>query len=467
MEDVEANRLSIEFMSDIPIEDFKDDLFNRHPFAIQIAEEIINRTNTSSIVIGIYGEWGEGKTSALNLIRKELEKSDRIIVVKFNPWLFNDESQLVMMFFSILIETLKILGKKSEIGKFITKYAGIAGCVNISVPGISIKPEKLMNEMGKIISGNDPEKLKYKIGEELKNNNKRVVVIMDDIDRLDKNEIQSVFKLVKLTADFDNICYLLSFDDNRVATALCEKYGKDKNDIPAGHNFIEKIVQVPLRIPKIDKISLRHYFENNIIQTLIDTRTSWKKEDLSSFGKYFIDSLEIKVTTPRICKRFANALRYKLIALKDEVGIVDLITLTCIEVFYPKVYNTIRNHPELFSGNPSSDFLSNTEYLKPLAKEIIEQATSDLATQEKTQITRLIRQLFPQISILLEDISLGNTENNWEEEWTRNRRIASRYYFHRFFSYSIPKFDISDTIVRNLIRDIKSKNMVLPTLVWN
>lgn len=94
----------------------------------------------------------------------------------------------------------------------------------------------------------------------------RVVVLMDDIDRLEKAEIQTIFRLVKLTGDFAYTTYVLAFDDERVAESLGERYGK--GDADAGHDFLEKIIQVPLRLPKADVLALRDFCSKGIDDAL-------------------------------------------------------------------------------------------------------------------------------------------------------------------------------------------------------
>jgi predicted KAP-like P-loop ATPase len=89
------------FNSDSPIESPEQDIFKRVPFAQGIAKVITNRVNPDSIVFGIYGEWGTGKTSVLNLIENELKKSKKIQCVKFNPWRFEDESSLILFFLPV------------------------------------------------------------------------------------------------------------------------------------------------------------------------------------------------------------------------------------------------------------------------------------------------------------------------------------------------------------------------------
>ena len=96
------------FLADKPISEEKDDKFQRYNFSKRIAETIINRTSSDSIVIGLYGAWGEGKTSVLNFIKQELNPHHpSVIHFTFNPWRFTDEAALLTSFFNTLASELK------------------------------------------------------------------------------------------------------------------------------------------------------------------------------------------------------------------------------------------------------------------------------------------------------------------------------------------------------------------------
>lgn len=89
------------YSSDAPIMDLSEDKFNRYPFAKRIAEVISGRTDPSSIVIGINGAWGEGKTSVFNFIENELKPYTEIVCLKFNPWRFGTEETMLINFLTI------------------------------------------------------------------------------------------------------------------------------------------------------------------------------------------------------------------------------------------------------------------------------------------------------------------------------------------------------------------------------
>ncbi len=441
MEEESTNK-TINYQSDSPIHNPDQDLFGRWPYAKRIAETIINRTDPSSIVIGIYGPWGDGKSSMINLINHELKLyPDKIIPIFFNPWRIKDETQLIMSFFAHLSSNLdkkkKINGER--IGQLLDKYAEICIPVDVGVPGVGINVGKIVKNFGKLISNNNPDKLKDKINRALKKSKKRIVIFMDDIDRLDKAEIHAIFKLVKLTAGFNNICYILAFDDQMVATALTERYGKDSSDIDAGYSFLEKIIQIPIRSPQIPRLALLEFFELELLKVLSDSEISFTKQMLQPFWRIVLNDLYVSITTPRICKRYSNVIRFATTVLKGEINLGDLLLIEAIRIFYPQLYDAIKNNQNLFLG--TGGFLESKEVLQKRAQDTTKEALEPYTDSEKASAKSIISYLFPKTAA-------------FREELHKEKRIASGDYFQRYFSYSVPKDDVSDNRIDNFITSI-------------
>ena len=117
----------------------------------------------SSIVVGIYGAWGDGKTSVLRLMEQSFGGNDTIVAVQFNPWRFQSESQLVQSFFQTLADALrkKLTSRAEEIGKTLSRYGGLLSLASVSLFGaVSIKPGDSMKEFGKALSTVELDDLK-------------------------------------------------------------------------------------------------------------------------------------------------------------------------------------------------------------------------------------------------------------------------------------------------------------------
>jgi predicted KAP-like P-loop ATPase len=110
---------------------------------------------------------------------------------------------------------------------------------------------------------------------------KRIVVLVDDIDRLDKHESHTLFRLIKACADFPNVCYVLAFDDAAVAKALAERYGA--GDELAGRAFLEKIIQISLKLPLAAKEDLRSLCFDQVDSALRAAGVELTREQIGEF----------------------------------------------------------------------------------------------------------------------------------------------------------------------------------------
>jgi predicted KAP-like P-loop ATPase len=173
------------YVADAPISDPKLDRFDRWPFAKRIADTIAMHTDRSSLVIALYGIWGDGKTTVLNFVDNELRSKPNVVVVRFNPWRFPDEQSLLRSFFATLAKALEVslTNGKEEIGKSLAKYGGLLNVV-WSGAGSAAK------EAGELLSNINLDDEKRRIEAILSENGKKVVVLMDDIDRLKKRKFR-------------------------------------------------------------------------------------------------------------------------------------------------------------------------------------------------------------------------------------------------------------------------------------
>lgn len=207
--------------TDRPVSIQSEDCFQRYEFSKRIASIVAKSKNDESVIVGLYGKWGEGKTTIMNFVQKELPSDT--VVINFNPWMFTDEQHLLKSFFSILAEALeeKLNNGKERLGKVLADYGDAIGDAAEYIPKVG-RSFKWLGKLGQKLSTVSVEKLKKRIDKIIRDSGKNIVVFVDDIDRLDVQEIQYVFKLVKLVGDFPRTAYVLSFDDEMVSAALAK-----------------------------------------------------------------------------------------------------------------------------------------------------------------------------------------------------------------------------------------------------
>lgn len=436
------------YSADKPVENESEDRFQRYPFAKRISKTIIDRKSHECLVIGINGVWGEGKSSVLNFLETELIREENIEILHFNPWRYGNEDALLKSFFYKIGDVLgKKLGKQAQkIASYLSKY----GSGNVLNYGFNL------GNIAKVFADVEVEQLKRKINEHLEKSEKRLVVFIDDIDRLDKDEVYALFRLLKLTGDFSNTTYVLSFDKNMVSAAISERFGK--GEFESGESFLEKIIQVPLNLPKAQSETLTQYCVERIKVALAANQIELSTEDADRFELNFKSYVVTRLNTPRMAVRYANAISFSVPLMNGEVNIADLMLLEAIKVFYPRHYDFIKQFPDYFlSSYREGDIFSRSkpDEKKELFKSQFDKFSSDLNSKEKQAVQRLIIQLFP----ILEDVYHNYSYSNDSIKlWTANKRICSHSYFERYFTYTVQHGEISDVVIDQFLRSIDTSD---------
>jgi predicted KAP-like P-loop ATPase len=211
------DRSVVSVTADNPIRRPEDDVLGRAKVARSFAEQVLSLDVTEGVVVGVLGPWGSGKTSFINLARGHLEGVG-IAVLDFNPWMFSGAEQLVESFFVELSAQLKLRPGLAEVGKDLEDYGEtFSGMSWLPLVGPWIERGRVAT---KILAKTLQRKKEGVGGRRAKVENalgalgKPLVVVLDDIDRLTTPEIRDIFKLVRLTANFPNVIYIVRLCQN-------------------------------------------------------------------------------------------------------------------------------------------------------------------------------------------------------------------------------------------------------------
>lgn len=441
---------NMNYSSDAPISSPDKDRFSRWPFSKRIAEIIAKRTDPSSIVIGLYGAWGDGKTTVLNFIEEALRSESNVICIRFNPWRYGTEEQLLEGFFHNIADALdtKLITSGEKIKDIVKKVAPAAAGA-FGQKGIG-------DGVAQFIAGPSLSELRSRIETALEEAKKRVVILADDIDRLEKEEIHATFRLVKLTADFKYTSYVLAFDEQVVSSALQDRYGAGAEN--AGKAFLEKIIQVPLNLPSVDRNILRGFCFEGVESALALAEIKLTEQQVQEFVRDFTVAFDKKLKTPRKARMYGNILMFSLPILKGETNPVDVMLIEGVRVFFPKVYEAIKKNAGMFTGSVRDSY-GNRDKEKSHTIATIERSIDSSDPEEIEGILSLLKSMFPKLEAVY-----GNTHygSDWEKSWSEAQRMCSPAYFQRYFTYAIPEDDIPDQTIQNLI-EVSSKEYLADT----
>jgi len=339
------------YNSDKAIESSEQDLLGRVTFAKQLGEAIYKYDGKDGLVLGVFGKWGTGKTSILNMVVNEINylsdnDDDGSIIVNFSPWNYSDKDNLIGIFFEDLRIKLKLHSNKENMKQIVRAIDQYSGALNLLLYTSIVSSQNWIIMLkyplkclyryirGKILEDNDLDKVKANLERVLIKSKQKIVVIIDDIDRLTNTQIRDIFQLVKQVGNFPNIIYVLSMDRDVVCRAL-----ESVHDID-GAEYLEKIVQIPFEIPALLKPRLREIFLTNLENT-VKTISDNPKIDQSYWSEVFTNCIEPYIETLRDVNRVINTFQFRYKILYEETAFEDMVALTTIEVLKPQLYQWI------------------------------------------------------------------------------------------------------------------------------
>jgi len=292
--------------ADRPSNDPKDDLFGHAPFAESLANSICRYPGNDGLVLALYGPWGSGKSTVLSYVRHFLEQrpeTEQPVIVTFNPWWFSGQENLARAFLGQLQAVLPTKSEKfKKLGDLLGDFAeGVGGLIDLS--GMTGGAAGMIGKVIGMVTKRKPKDvpaLKSEISKILREAEKRILVVIDDIDRLTPEETRQLFTVIKALADFPNVVYLLAFDREVAAKAIEQQSGMP------GERYLEKIIQVPFELPPVDRVALRAALFKRLDEVLGDTSDGLF--DQSYWTNAFHDGIDPLIQVPRDVVRFTNTL---------------------------------------------------------------------------------------------------------------------------------------------------------------
>ncbi|WP_138756404.1 KAP family P-loop NTPase fold protein [Paenibacillus sinopodophylli] len=442
---LDTDEKSNSFKPDSPIKDRAEDKLKRDKFTDRIAGCIADQGN-ESLTIGIFGEWGSGKSSVFEMIKKELSNKMKTssIIIDFKPWYFgNDNHEIIRTYlFQLIDEIKKDDGFDPKLDKELKKYMEYLSAISFRPAGLIVNLKDFLDKYSPSKDSIKLSEVKKTIEEMLKKSNKRIIVFIDDIDRLDRDEIKMVFKLVRLIADFPNITYLLAIDEDVVSDSLSESYHEKELEHRKSHGrkYLDKFIQLPIYLPKPDPDYVGGIFWEEIEKFLVHKDVKGVNKEL------LLQHVRHLEFTPRNVNKFINLVMFFLPLLKDEVNPRDLMYLLLIQIKNPKLYKFIRERGYFFTNDLEAEkmdeFRSNSNYF-----------ISDF-----NHYKDILCDIFPYLDRFYDEKKSRINEKT-KDKWLLEKRICSTKYFEQYFMYSLPQGEVSHEILELFLKKLTDSNV--------
>lgn len=421
---------------DNPISSSQEDRLLRAPFAKHAAQLIVeNHSPESSVVYGLEGLWGSGKSSVIALIIENLrERQDETWkVATFTPWATSGPDGLFAEFFAAL-STVAPASGKTGLRRKLVEYADIARPLVALIPVAGAALAEAANSMEKRLE--KPWNVVFEeISEVLLELKTPILIVVDDIDRLQSTELLDLMKVVRLLGRFPGVDFLLAYDEQTIVETLQDR-GNGGSTKSRARAFMEKIVQYPLSIPPLLTAQTVRMLDSGLTEIVTPERVE-ANFDKSRFNDVILTTLPRQLTTPRAVARFLAQVREQFrVHDVDEVNAVDLILATFVRVQFPDVFAQLQAlKKDLTASLRLQNTLSNRGNEELDWSGLMKGLESD---EDRRDALAVLGVLFPVIK-------------NKDARRAPAGRFAHPEYFDRYLAQAIPQGDIPDARINEAL----------------
>lgn len=487
------------FQNDEAISHYTDDLLNRKAFAAELARSITNWKCKKSLVIGLNGAWGSGKSSLKSMIKLYVqEQNPAFQMVDFNPWEWTGHADLRQSLFSELYKELnkhdhekqskaaaKSLKIYSDYFDSASHFSGIfaialtafvtvgAGCIAqnsitwlLALIVFSAVLTRLFKSFKTLLFSISQafnsdlrtlNEIRTDLEADLKSLPNPVLIIIDELDRLSKDEILAVFQLVKANLNFSNLIFFLLYDGQ----ALEQSYSEEKRLL--SKEYMSKIIQVEFIVPAISSQQLKDYLKDQILATLNGSKVRQQFEE-DRWERFFQNAGDF-FKTLRDAKRVLNSFQFHLGLFRTEnsveVNPIDLFAIETIRIFCSAVYLELFSEKSMLA--PPFDQWAPTNGRKFLFESLtpnVNKIFRNCHSEKKVAVKAVLGELFPSLASYLTIERNGNFDTSTtlfnidEDTSLRNLRICHPEIFDRYFYLSMPSQGFLSATVSEIIDNI-------------
>jgi hypothetical protein len=460
--------MQLNLSADSPITSRAQDVLGYAPFARSLAVGLISAPR-DGFVVGVQAQWGMGKTSAVNLLLEALAEQEagldpehRTIISTFNPWLFSGVDALARGYMGELgsviasalgergfdrsKKLLKSIGRSgSELIGGAAALAVIAATGGAAIPlAATIKggTSGAISLASHMAEGRSLDALASDLRAKLHDMDRRILIILDDLDRLAPDELRQVLTLVKTFGNLPNVVHLLVYDRGILEENL--KVAEDTEKFPS---YLQKIIQAEFDLPLPTRSGIAKLVDKQLSEILGEV------EQDDNWNEVWGVALDNYLRSPRDVIRLSNAMSVTWPAVRNEVYPPDFIAIELFRLFERGLYNLLARNKEMLVGTGG---IYREEALKRLASDLLE----SIPAGRREATSGLVRRMFPRLDKHLTGWTLGSRPRGHR----RGRIIGSSDGFDSFFRFEPSPLTIPLTEVRELNERIEDADFVAEAL---
>ena len=488
----------VDHLIDKPISDSDEDLLGFNTLSIMLADTILTQANRSTFAIGIDGPWGSGKSSILRLLIKELGNREShhsndgvgLIVVQFSPWLISNQTALIAEFFKQLEKAMDVASRrtslfhsfgdwnalrkwfalrKRSIGKkfrsarkAMHRFAGLTALASTAATVIdptfgSTLTSSAIGRFGRAIrpTTRSLEALKSQLDDYLgqiadADKTFRILVIIDDLDRLDPKDALEVLRLVKVVADFPAVSYLLAYDRKSLASAISKS-----ELIEDGDAYLEKIVQLSFRVPPLEPFQLRHWLKFELNKRFPDSMNDGLRRTHVVLDEWAGRLLH----TPRDVKRLLFAVQATWSKLEPNADLLDLVWIQLVKEKAAKpeadLYSWVTRYLQSLDAVAIGGMVSGTRHQQEELVEILKALGWRVYKSEDGMSSIDFHHLSKLLAGVVQDNldESSNSDHQWTHkievqalaEFRQECRLSSPWHWRSYFAFDPPSHALTDS----------------------
>jgi len=426
-------------VADVPLTDPKLG-FEKYAGALADA---VRGGNPPQFTVGIYGPWGSGKSSLLNAIANNLAEDDEIFSVFFDAWRYERSDHIIVPLLHGIIAAIPEQEGTQLKSRLRKALLAIVQSITFQLGPLSLDPgrgvdayladDPKLDALDAVFSR--PYQEMKAISQAL--NGRRIVVLIDDLDRCSSGNVVALLEAINLVMDVPGFIFVLALDYDVLVQAVAARYPH-----ASGHVFIEKMVQVPVRVPRLD-VKVDTFLEDLVPDVSGALSASVSK----AFPEIAFDVARMALDfNPRQVKRFINSMLVLLRVAEEASPAIDVRLLAGVvglQLRWPSEYREVADAvfeeidsptESLHSGNDGDLIVFAQSFLPPdLTSEVLQpvlrltRVVVGLEVSAGSQI--LVEKVVPPAMAELREVNRDRiVQLLSSKNYSSSRRLSAAYY---------------------------------------